>query len=64
MASACLLRSVDILHESVRDGSGKGVGDHRDVTVHWDMLFPLLTKRGRGEGEEKCFPFILAQLDC
>ena len=47
MANACLLRSADFLQEVVRDGSGRGVSHHHDVTVNWDRFFFHLLTEGR-----------------
>ena len=41
IANACPLRSAEFFQEVVRDGSGRGVCDHRDATVHWDSFFSL-----------------------
>ena len=39
------LWSADFLQEVVRDGLGQGVGDHRDVTVQWNVFIFSLSHR-------------------
>ena len=42
---ACPLGGAVSLQEDAPDGLGRGVRDHRDVTVQWDRVFSLLYQR-------------------
>ena len=57
IATGCPLWSAGFLQEVVRDGSGKGVGDHREVTVNRDMFSLPCSKL---EGKHRMFANSLA----
>ena len=48
IASARPIWSADFCREVARDGLGRGVGDHRGVSVHWDFFFLLSLQRSSG----------------